>query len=127
MRTVLFALVALAVAAGAHAGEVYKWVDKAGNVHYGDKPKEGAEQVDVKPGSGTGEPTGAEADKIKAAQQARCDQKKAQLATYKNAATVKETDSLGRVREYSEQEKQALIAKGEKDVADACAPPKPAP
>ena len=126
MRFITIAVFAAAASFAAY-GDVYKWVDQNGNVHYGDKPKQGGEHVDVKPGSGTGEPTGAEADKSKADRQALCDKKKAQLATYKNAGKVTETDSLGRVREYNEQEKAALIAKAEKDAADACAPPKAAP
>ena len=126
MRLILIAVLAAAASFGAY-GDVYKWVDQNGNVHYGDKPKQGGDRVDVKPGSGTGEPTGEEAEKIAKDRQARCDQKKAKLATYKNAASVTETDSLGRVREYSQDEKQALIAKAEKDVADACGPPPAVP
>jgi len=125
MRLILIAVLAAAASFAAY-GDVYKWVDQNGNVHYGDKPKQGGDRVDVKPGSGSGEPTGEQADKIAKDRQAACDQKKAKLATYKNAASVTETNSLGQVREYNEQEKQALIAKAEKDVADACNPPAPA-
>jgi hypothetical protein len=34
----LAAVLSIAVAAGASAGEIYKWTDASGNVHYGDKP-----------------------------------------------------------------------------------------
>lgn len=40
--TVTIATIALmltaAMAGGAHASEIYKWVDEDGNVHYGDRP-----------------------------------------------------------------------------------------
>lgn len=37
-----FALVAAALAGGAHAVDVYKWKDGKGVVHYGDRPASGA-------------------------------------------------------------------------------------
>jgi hypothetical protein len=43
MKPVLaFALVAAALAGGAHAVDVYKWKDAKGVVHYGDRPAAGA-------------------------------------------------------------------------------------
>lgn len=33
---------------GAWAGDIYKWVDSDGNVHFGDRPAAGAEPVDVR-------------------------------------------------------------------------------
>lgn len=36
--TAATAMLALAVASIAFAGDIYKWVDEDGNVHYGDKP-----------------------------------------------------------------------------------------
>lgn len=37
------------VAAPLHAGQVYKWVDARGNVHYSDKPHPGAKQIKIAP------------------------------------------------------------------------------
>lgn len=123
MRLIAFALLAAMVSLSAHADGVYKWTDKNGNVHYGDKPKEGGQQVDVKPSSGSGSPDA----KLDAEHAAQCDKAKAQLESYKKASIIKETNALGQERTYSSQEKQQLIAKAEKDAADACAPPKTAP
>lgn len=51
MKTQIIAVTAiLALAAGgaAFAGDIYKWVDKDGNVHYGDKPTgESSERMDI--------------------------------------------------------------------------------
>jgi len=43
MRTLL--LFAMLVSCAAVAGEVYRWVDESGQVHYSDMPHEGAERV----------------------------------------------------------------------------------
>lgn len=40
---------ALAVAAIPAGAELYRWVDASGTVHYSDTPKEGAEQITLKP------------------------------------------------------------------------------
>src|SRR5262249_30237875 len=118
MRTSFFALIAL-VSFAAY-GDVYKWTDASGNVHYGDKPRDGADKVDVKPGIGSGSPSDPAAAKADQDRAAACAKKKSQLESYKTATVVKETDALGRAREYSEPERQQLIAQTEKQVADAC-------
>lgn len=38
----------LVMPTGIHAGELYRWVDKSGKVHYGDAPTAGAEQIERK-------------------------------------------------------------------------------
>jgi hypothetical protein len=113
-------LALLGICAAAHAGDVYKWVDAAGNVHYGDRPKQDATQVDAKPTSGPGN---SEAD-VKTAQTktAACEDKRKQLESYKKAATIKETDSLGRTREYTPDERKQLVEKTEQQAAEACKP-----
>lgn len=48
MRTLaLLALLGL-VSTAAHA-EIYRWTDAQGRVHFGERPQQGARQVDVKP------------------------------------------------------------------------------
>lgn len=106
------------VAAAAQAAEVYKWKDKDGRVHYGDKPKHDAIAIDVP----VPPPLDPAAQKAAADRSADCDRKKKQLETYRNAPSVSETDNLGRTREYTEAERQQLIAQTEKKVAEACAP-----
>ena len=46
LRTVFMLLCCLA-AAGAAAQEAYRWVDENGVVHYSDRPREGAEAIDL--------------------------------------------------------------------------------
>ena len=54
MRATL-ALFLVVACAAASAGEVYKWRDKDGRLHYGDRPKDAqAESVTVKSSSGSG-------------------------------------------------------------------------
>jgi len=57
---------------------------------------------------------------------AACERKKTQLDSYRKATVLKETDALGRTREYSEDERKQFIAVTEKQVAEACAPAPPA-
>lgn len=121
MRTIIAILLAGCCGAAA-AEEVYKWTDQNGRVHYGDRPKAGAQVVDVKPGSGTGEPSDEEAAKTAAAKAAECDSKKKQLAGYRSAPSIKEINGLGEEREYSAEEKQKLIARVEQQVTAACGP-----
>ena len=110
--------------AAANAGEVYKWVDPQGKVHYGDRPKHDAEQIMSAP-AGSGEATDPEATKAADARALECGRKKAQLENYRKASSIKETDSLGRTREYSDEERQKLLALTEREAAEACAPATP--
>lgn len=40
---------ALAIAATSAGAELYRWVDASGTVHYSDTPREGAEQITLRP------------------------------------------------------------------------------
>jgi hypothetical protein len=122
MRTTLAVCLALACAA-ASAGEVYKWKDKDGRVHYGDRPKDAqAESVTINPSSGSGEPSASFADEK--SRMAECQTKKAQLESWRRAPTMSEVDNLGRTREYTAAERQQFLAMTEAKVAALCAPPK---
>ncbi len=121
MRLIITILLA-GFCAAVSAGDVYKWVDKDGNVHYGDRPKHDAEQVITAP-SANGETADPEAAKAAEAKAAECGRKKAQLENYRKASAIKETDSLGRTREYTEEERQKLLALTEQQATEACAPP----
>ena len=48
MKSVLITLLVLATLQSAAAGELYRWVDKNGNVHYGDVPANDAQQLEEK-------------------------------------------------------------------------------
>lgn len=117
MRFTIVAFLALAAVA-AQAGEVYKWKDKDGRIHYGDRPKHGAQAVDIP----VAPPLDPAAEKAVADRAAECARKRKQLETYRSAPSISETDNLGRTREYSEAERQQLIAQTEKKMAEACAP-----
>src|SRR5260221_6427667 len=107
MRIPFVVFAALALVSGAASASIYRWVDADGRVHYTDKPVENAEPVNIR----TGQPKGAIpldtapapetklTSEQRAQKQAACDQKKKQLATYKDAAKIVETDSLGREHE----------------------------
>lgn len=118
MRAAFLALTLALLTVAAQATEVYKWTDKEGRVHYGDKPKHSAEQVDVRTGTTTPAP-GTEASP-QAAQSAECERRKALLQSYRKAATIKETDALGRSREYTEEERLQLLATAERQAQEAC-------
>lgn len=124
MRPIITLLIALFCAGAAQAAEVYKWVDKDGKVHYGDRPKHDAQQIMADPADSSAA-TDPEAAKTAEAKAAECSRKKAQLETYRKASSIKETDSLGRTREYSEEERQKLLALSEQQATEACAPATP--
>lgn len=117
--------VALTAAAG---GQVYKWKDSKGHVHYGDQPVPGAQKIEVAPVNSEAAPAGkgAETDADRAKRTAECARKREQLATYKNAARIVEKNSLGVEREFSDAERQQLIAQTEKQLAEQCADQVPA-
>lgn len=117
----LIALSVLLVCAAASAGDVYKWKDKDGRVHYGDQPKHDAEAVNVTPGSGTGEPSEDLAKQQ--AREAECQKRRAQVETYRKAPGISEVDSLGKSREFSPAEREQFIALQEQKAQAACAPP----
>lgn len=121
---ILIILCALLACATAGAGDVYKWKDKDGRVHYGDKPKTGeAEEIMAAPESDSGEPSAAAAEN--AAREAQCKEKKTQLAAWRRAPTMSEVDNLGKTREYTPAERQQFLDMTQAKVDALCAPPPP--
>ena len=110
------------VCATASAGEVYRWRDKDGRLHYGDKPKDvQAESVMVSPNGGSGEPSaGAVAEKDRAGE---CARRKEQLAAWRSAPTMSEVDNLGKTREYTPAEREQFLALTQQKVDSVCTPP----
>lgn len=122
MRSI-FTLVACLACAAAMAGEVYKWTDKDGRVHYGDRPKAGGEEVEIRGTGGKGPRLFDPAERqVQSAHDAECQRKKAQLDTYRKAPSISETDNLGRTHEYSEEERKLFLQRYEQETATACAP-----
>jgi len=121
MRIALAVFLSLACAAA--SAQVYKWKDKNGVWHYGDRPKPGAEQVEVKPASGTGEYSAAEMDRQ--ARDKECQEKRAQLEAWRRAPSLSEIDNLGKQREYTRAERDQFLANTEKKVQEICSRPPP--
>ncbi len=101
---------------------VYKWKDADGRVHYGDQATAGAQKVDgaVVNGAAADEADNA-ADQSKQKHAEECGRKRDQLANYKKASKIIETDSLGNQKEFNDDERQKLIEKTQKQVTDGCA------
>ena len=123
MRPIVLVL-ACALCAPAFAGDVYKWKDAQGNVHYGDKPKAGGDEVEIRGTGGKGPALHDPAEvAATSAREAECKRKKDKLAMYQQAPSISETDNLGKTREYSEEERQLFLKRYEKETSEACAPP----
>jgi predicted P-loop ATPase len=129
IRLKLLAVGAMVVLSSMASAAVYRWVDADGKVHYTDKPVANAEPVNIQ----TGQPKDAVplpssvpaqdtnlTPEQRTQKAADCEQKKKQLATYKDAAKIVETDSLGREHEYSEEEKQQLVKKTQQGMQESC-------
>jgi len=114
-------LLLLMLGFAAQAAQVYTWTDEKGRVHYSDKAVPSAKKIEVNPpGSAqAAEAEGSEADKRAKA----CQAKREQLDTYQKASRVIERDSLGKEKEFTEAERQQLIARVQQQANEACAPP----
>jgi hypothetical protein len=123
MRPIIVLSLLLACAATS-AAEVYKWKDKNGAWHYGDRPTQGAEPVEIKPSSGTGQYSPAEMDRQ--ARETECQAKRAQLETWRKAPTLSEIDNLGKQRMYSKAERDQFLAMAEQKAQEICSRPPPA-
>lgn len=117
----------LVVAPALFAGQVYKWKDAQGRVHYGDKPADGAEKIEVNaPASqiqlekerenelATNEKTAKRFEE--------CKRSKDQLATYQSAAFIIRKDGLGGEKELDTSERAKLIQLTQQRVKDSCDP-----
>ena len=117
-------IIAAAVAASsavAAAGEVYKWKDKDGRVHYGDRPKHGeAAPVLINPDAGG---TSNEQFATQQAREAECTKRKSQLENYRRAPSISEVDNLGKQREYTPAEREQFLALTQQKVDSVCTPP----
>lgn len=120
MRPII-ALSVLLACTVASASEVYKWKDKDGRVHYGDRPRQGAESIIVAPSSGSGVPSEAEGNRQ--AREAECQKTRAKYESYRRAPSISEIDNLGKQREYTPAEREQFLAMTEKKVAELCNPP----
>ena len=100
------------------ASGVYKWTDKHGRVHYGDKPVLNAEKIKDKPGTAAAAvPLDEEARRKR---EADCKQQRDQLEVYQSAARLVEKDNLGNEREYTADDKKRLIDLTQAKIRSLC-------
>jgi hypothetical protein len=138
-RMILACSVLLALSTGATAGQIYKWVDAQGNVHFGSQPPEGQDAAAVNPNISQPKaplpPTKTPAadteqeavdEKVKqdiAKQETErkkyCETVRTNLAQLKNNPRVR-VEEKGEMRRLTEEERQARIAESEKAVAENC-------
>ena len=141
-RMILACSVLLALSTGATAGQIYKWVDGQGNVHFGSQPPEGQEAASVNPNISQPKvappkpKVAAEAvdkqqeevdEKVKqdvAKQEAErkkyCEAVRGNLAQLRNNPRVRVEEEGGEIRRLTEEERQSRIAESEKAVAENC-------
>ncbi|MEO4045835.1 DUF4124 domain-containing protein [Pseudomonas sp. CAU 1711] len=141
-RMILACSVLLALSTGATAGQIYKWVDAQGNVHFGSQPPEGQEAAEVNPNitqpkltpapKPPTENLGGDSEQEKLDQKVRQDVAKQEAELKKYCETVRENlaqlknnprvrvEEKGERRRLTEEERQARIAESEKAIADNC-------
>jgi TolA-binding protein len=141
-RMILACSVLLTLSTGATAGQIYKWVDAQGNVHFGSQPPEGQEAATVNPNISQPkadprpqsiEPDTSGDDKQKAIDQKvkqdvteqeaelkkYCETVRRNLAQLRNNPRV-QMEEKGEVRRLTEEERQAQITESQKAIADRC-------
>lgn len=112
----------LAMSALVAQAAVYKWKDANGRVHYGDQPASGAVEVNAGVLNGSVAPDSSEASAENTQQKKaeECSRKRDQLANYKKASKIVETDSLGNQKEFNDEERKKLLEKTQKQLTDSC-------
>lgn len=140
-RMILACSVLLTLSTGATAGQIYKWVDAQGNVHFGSQPPEGQEAASVNPNisqpktlpakppaadKGTHDKQKAADDKVKgdvAKQEAErekfCEATRYNLAQLKNNPRLR-VEIQGETRRLTEKERQQRIAESEASIKENC-------
>lgn len=141
-RMILACSVLLALSTTVSAGQIYKWVDAQGNVHFGSQPPEGQKAAEVnpnisqpKPPAPQAAPAPAETEDLvqeKLDQQARkevakneaerkayCESIRKDLAQMKANPRVRIEDG-GELRRLTEEERQERISKSEASIKENC-------
>ena len=140
-RMILACSVLLALSTGATAGQIYKWVDGQGNVHFGSQPPEGQDAAAVNPnisqpkaGKPPTQPIKPKQDdaqqqadnKVKeevAKREAElkkfCETTRNNLAQMRNNPRVR-IEENGEIRKLPEEERQTRIAEAEAAIQKDC-------
>ena len=136
--TVIAIGTALLLVSAAAAAETYRWVDTQGHVHYGDRPVQGAQEVEVRvPGQApappdiadNGDPTAdpdtssEETDEETQVRTQLCDQAKERLARYEKADGIVEEGPDGQQRQLTLDERVDTIVRARQSAKDLCQPP----
>ena len=141
-RMILACSVLLTLSTGATAGQIYKWVDAQGNVHFGSQPPEGQEAASVNPNisqpkiaapaAKAPEASGEDKEQEKLDEQARaaaskreeelkvyCERIRKDLAQMKASPRVR-VEENGELRRLTEEERQDRIVKSEASIKENC-------
>ena len=138
----------LAASPGMLSAKIYKWTDKEGNVHYGERPAgNNAREMVIRKGPPAPAPTEEpvdrketrekllddfakqredkakseeEADKEKALRTENCSRARKNLASLKSGGQRSEISETGERTFFNEEKIQQLIQQSEKDVAEWC-------
>lgn len=102
--------------------DVYKWKDANGRVHYGDQPARGAEKVNGGAVNATAadEASADASDQSKQKRAEECSRRRDQLASYRTASKITETDSLGNQKEFNDDERKKLIERTQQQISESC-------
>lgn len=112
------ALAGMLLCAPALAGEVYKWVDRDGRIHYGDKAQPGWQRVEPKPG--TTIPAKPELSPDEAARAQTCARLRRDLDMWRDAPRLVERSPTGEERELTEEQRGKLLERAQEQIRKEC-------
>ena len=113
-----FALLLIAATPDVGAQKMYRWVDAQGNVHFGDRPPVGANEIQPKSNAGTKSDT--KASTVVAEKENECETLKQRLASYRSASELIQQMPDGTKRSFTEAERARVVQRTESAVAKAC-------
>jgi hypothetical protein len=143
------AVVALTIASGAVANEIYKWTDENGNVHYEDRPTGAATEErlymtysrtdsnavqqrvkarvdartareDARAEAAESQKEAAESAAVAAERAQKCENSRARLESYLQARRVYRTDENGERVYLDDEQRQEARQKAEEQVSEFC-------
>ena len=143
------AVMAMTIASGAVANEIYKWTDENGNVHYEDRPTGAATEerlhmtynrtdssavrqrtqarVDARTAREEAKTAAAESQKeaaenaaVAAERAQKCEKSRARLESYLQARRVYRTDENGERVYLDDEQRQEARQKAEEQISEFC-------
>lgn len=143
------AVMALTMASGAMANEIYKWTDAEGSIHYGDRPSGAAsetrlamtyhrtnsssvqkrvqarvdrqtEREEARADAAAAEQEAAETAAIAAERERKCERSRTRLETYLQSRRLYRTDDNGERVYLDDEQRVEARQKAEEQVADLC-------